>query len=432
VHGLAPLVTKRKAPSVVDAAYSPLLLTTGDMTPVFTSPVTGKVVLDQHATLESQALQPLLHPIEMGNDGRTWADVVGELAAARPLALATDLGAELAAFVGRRTYPALFKQAFGTAEISPERIAMAIASYERTLVSGEAPIDRFLAGDGGALTAEELHGWQVFNAPSTSCATCHPLPRFTDDQFHYLGVRPIIESRGRFYVTLDPDDLGKFRTPSLRNVELRAPFFHQGGTGSLAEVVEFFDRGGDFHGATKSPLMQPLALSPADKAALTAFLGRPLTDPRLAAGVAPFDRPRLASENGRTPDLIGTPSAGSGGFAPRMIALEAPLVGGDHLTLAVDRGLGGASAILLLGTRPSGGVPFLGATSWLAHPTSSILIPAGTLLGSGPGAGWTSHVLALPADPTLLGTRLYAQWFVLDAGPWGSASASEAVRLDLF
>lgn len=429
---LRPQVTKRKAPSVVDAAYSPLLLTTGDVTSRFISP-NGRVVFRRNAALENQALLPILHPVEMGHTDRTWAPVIDKLVHARPLALASNLGAALSGFIGGHTYPQLFKRTFGSSEVSPERIAMAIASYERTLVSGEAPIDRFLAGDASALTPLEQQGWNVFSSPSNNCLVCHPAPLFTDHDFYYLGVRPILDSRGRFYVTLDINDLGKFRTQSLRNVELRAPYFHNGGTATLAEVVEFFDRGGDFSAPTLSPLMHPLNLSAADKAALLAFLQRPLTDPRLAAGQAPFDRPTLGAESNHVPGLFGTPTLGSGGIAPHAIALELPRIGGDHLTVALDGGLAGANAMLLLDTSAStGGVPFQNATSFLGMTSSLITIPVGALQGSGPGAGWASHVLHVPNDPGLIGTSLYGQWFVADPGSGGAYSASEAFRLTLF
>lgn len=433
LFGLRPQVTKRKAPSIVDSAYSPLLLTTGDAGSPFVSPTSGVVVLATDAALESQAVQPIVHPTEMGHTGREWSAVTSKLVHARPLALASGLDAELAGFVANRGYPRLFAQAFGTPEITAERIAMAIASYERTLVSGEAPIDRFLAGDASALTPIERRGYDVFTDAANACTACHPAPLYTDFQFHYLGIRPIAESRGRFYVTLDPSDLGKFRTPSLRNVELRAPYFHHGGAQTLDDVVGLFDRGGDYNGATRSPLMHPLGLSASDRAALVAFLARPLTDPRLAAGAAPFDRPRLASEGGHLPRRFGAPTRGSGGFAPRAIAVEPPMLGADHVTVALDAGYGGANAVLVLDPDASqGGVPFLGATSWLALGPSRVVIPVGALHGSGAGEGWTSYALKLRALGGLGGTRLHGQWFVEDPGLGGNASASEAFRFDLF
>src|SRR4029079_11777880 len=114
-------------------------------------------------------------------------------------------------------------------------------------------------------------------------------PRFTNDTFQYIGVRPQADDLGRFNVTNNPGDRGRMKVPSLRNVELRAPYFHNGEMATLEEVVDFYDRGGDFDAPNKNPAIAPIGLSSTQKAALVAFLRRPLTDPRITAGTAPFD-----------------------------------------------------------------------------------------------------------------------------------------------
>ena len=119
-----------------------------------------------------------------------------------------------------RSYPELFTEAFGTSEVTPTRIAMAIATYERTLYSNQTPFDS------GSLTAAEIRGQQVFN--QNDCNECHTGTLFTDNLFHNTGIRPAAEDQGFFVVTGNQNDLAKFRTPSLRNVELRAPYMHNG------------------------------------------------------------------------------------------------------------------------------------------------------------------------------------------------------------
>ena len=121
-----------------------------------------------------------------------------------------------------------------------------------------------------ALTALEQRGFQVFNNRG-GCTQCHRGPLFTDNRFLNIGVRPILEDRGRAVVTNQPRDEGAFKVPGLRNVGLRAPYFHNGGMATLEEVVDFYDRGGDHH-VNQSPQIVPLGLTSEEKTALVAFL----------------------------------------------------------------------------------------------------------------------------------------------------------------
>ena len=133
MFGLRPQVTGRKAPSAVNAAYSVSsdggLLWDGKANHQFTDPLTGAVVIVRGAALESQALLPILNTTEMYHEGATWADVMTRLSESQPLALSPSLPPALAAWIGSRGYPDLFAEAFGTPEITPVRIAFAIASY---------------------------------------------------------------------------------------------------------------------------------------------------------------------------------------------------------------------------------------------------------------------------------------------------------------
>lgn len=427
--GLAPQVTRRQTTGTFTGAYDPSLFWDGRAGEVLVEPTSGEVVLASGAALEVQALEPLLSPREMGSDGRTWSDVVQRLEESTPLALATDLGA-LGTWIAGRDYPALFEEAFGDEDITPARIAMALATYQRTLVPTDTPVDPLIAGLDHDLTDQELRGGTLFRTPETTgCIGCHTLPLYADGEFHYTGVRPVDQDPGRFAVTGDPADMGKVRTPSLRNVELTAPYFMDGRFATLEEVVDFYDRGGDFDAPNKDPRIRPLGLTAEQKADLVAYLRRPFTDLRVLAGTAPFDRPTLYGGSDREPAAYGAPSDGSGGFLPRLVAVEPPLVGGPEVTLGIDRGMGGAPAVLLVGTAPDrAGTPFQGATVHVALNAGLVRFST-PLFGSGPGTGWAS----LRVDPPpLAGQSLFAQWLVFDQHGPERFSATEAVRMTGF
>jgi len=287
LFGFERQVTRRKSPSPVMAGYAPSLFWDGRAIQSFVDPETGLVAASSLAALETQSVGPILSSVEMGCDGRTWDDVRQELAAATPLALATDLPADIvAALAVSPDYPSLFAAAFGTPEIDARRIAFALASYQRTLVADQTPFDAFIAQVPGALSPAENQGRILFNQ---FCLPCHGGPLLTDQFFHRIGVRPVVEDLGRGAITGNPVDNGRFKTPSLRNVALRAPYFHNGGKATLAEVIEFYSAGGDF----PNPGIAPFPLSATQRAQLEAFLAGALTDPRVAAELPPFDRPTL-------------------------------------------------------------------------------------------------------------------------------------------
>jgi cytochrome c peroxidase len=428
-----PQVTRRKAPSAVNAAFfDEALLWDGRAGGSFEDPVTGAVLLPSHAALESQAVQPLLDVVEMGSIGGDWPHVVARLAASTPLARATDIPADLAGFVTGKSYPQLFEQAFGTPDVTPARIARAIATYERTLVSDQSPFDL------GTLTGLQLAGKVLFETKA-NCAKCHPAPLFSDRTFHNTGVRPIAEDIGLQEVTQDPADAGKFKTASLRNAEKRPRLFHNGGRQNLKEVVEFYDHGGDFS-ENLDPLIQPLGLTAAEKKALLAFL-EGLTDPRVNAQVPPFDRPELyrfsdrqPTPNPSVPDTLVYGTAGSGGAVPDAIALEAPYVKNPSLTFAVGDALGGAPAFFGLAVHAiAAGIPVMGFVLFL-DPASTVCVAPVRLEGTpgAAGAGFGSLSLSLDLDPSFIGLDLYQQWFVLDPGAPGGIAASEGVLLRLF
>jgi cytochrome c peroxidase len=236
------------------------------------------------ATLEEQALLPIVNPIEMA---------LPDLAA---------LEQKLAALP---EYAPLFEAAFGDRAIRAQRVGQAIASFERTLLSVQAPIDRFLAGDATAISESAKRGWELFNGKAR-CNNCHghvdSFPLFTDDLFHNIGVGvkqvdfEVVSRRaaaavegdpeaidrlalqdadasalGRFLVTKQRKDIGAFKTSQLRNVAKTAPYMHDGSEKTLRDVIEFYDRGGEPNGFLDGG-MRPLSLSEQEKADLVALL----------------------------------------------------------------------------------------------------------------------------------------------------------------
>ena len=152
-------------------------------------------------------------------------------------------------------------------------ISRALASYVRSILSGDAPFDRFVNGDRSALSEEQQLGLRVFRGKG-NCTACHLGPTFTDERFHNTGVAwrdGRLQDEGRFEVTGRADDRGAFKTPTLREIARTAPYMHDGSIGTLTEVVEFYDAGGRVNPTLDSEV-RPLRLTPADKQALIAFL----------------------------------------------------------------------------------------------------------------------------------------------------------------
>jgi len=206
-----------------------------------------------------------------------------------PLALATDLPDDIIdGLIQFPDYPALFDNAFGDPEISAARIAFAIASYERTLVPDRTPFDLFNEGINDALTENQQLGLLLF---ADNCLPCHETPALGDGSFRNIGVRPAFEDEGLGAVTGDPEHAGQFKSPSLRNVGLRAPFFHNGGKADLDEVLAFYNGGGDFEPA--DPLIVEMNLPNSELAQIKDFLEQGLTDPRVEFALPPFDHPTM-------------------------------------------------------------------------------------------------------------------------------------------
>lgn len=240
----------RNSPTVINSTYMTLQFWDG-----------------RAATLEDQALGPLVNPVEMEN--KSVEEVV----------------AKLSAIPG---YVDLFEKAFHE-KPSAKNLAQAIASFERTVLSGNSRYDRFVAGDKTALNEAEQRGMTLFMSKG-NCIQCHSGPNFSDSQFHNLGVgmnQPNSDV-GRAAVTKKKEDTGAFRTPTLREISKTGPYMHDGSQKTLEEVIDFYDKGGEKN-PTLSPRVLPLSLTTQEKADLVSFMkaldGNPY--PNVSAPVFP-------------------------------------------------------------------------------------------------------------------------------------------------
>jgi cytochrome c peroxidase len=262
---------RRNAPTLFNVAYVKQLFDDG-----------------RETTLENQVWGPMLSSDEMANP---------------------SIGYVIQKIGALPEYRRLFEAAFDGQGVSVERIGQAIASYERTLLCADSRFDRWrYTRDRTALTEKETAGFEIFSGKG-HCADCHTIgdawALFTDNKFHNTGIgwersmrvesaaqtvhlapglvvnvsKATLESisepqkgdLGRYEVTLEPADRWAYRTPTLRNIALTAPYMHDGSLSTLADVVEFYDRGG-IDNPLKDPLLKPLRLTPEEKEDLVAFL----------------------------------------------------------------------------------------------------------------------------------------------------------------
>jgi cytochrome c peroxidase len=209
------------------------------------------------STLEDQALAVLRSPIEMDVDTTAVLNLL------------------------RADYRDRWVQAFGDTIPSIQRVAQAIATFERTIVSAGSRYDRFRRGETWLLSEQEREGMTLYFSSRTMCSSCHGGPDLTDDAFHNIGLFHHYFDRGRYDVTRNPYDEGKFKTPTLRNIALTAPYMASGDSEkgvltTLEAVVKHYVEGGTtFH--SKDARVKALHLSAHEQQALVAFL-HTLTD----------------------------------------------------------------------------------------------------------------------------------------------------------
>ena len=229
------------------------------------------------ASLEEQAKGPMINPVEMGMDSH---DQV------------------VKAIRGVPAYQQAFQKVFGR-EPGIDDVAAAIATFERTVLSGDSAFDRFHAGDKAAMSESAQRGSELWNGKAR-CNTCHPFgnatPNFSDNKFHNIGVAakgrdfaglarkaatvgspdelafsPDFTELGRFVATKQPKDIGAFKTPGLRDIALSAPYMHDGSEATLQDVVVFYDKGGEPNPYLDGGIV-PLKLTDQEKKDLVAFM----------------------------------------------------------------------------------------------------------------------------------------------------------------
>jgi cytochrome c peroxidase len=448
--GLQEQVTGRASPSFITGAYFPEMFWDGRARGVFTNPETGAVSLAAGGALESQAVEPPLSDVEMAHDFRNWTEIKNKLLTAVPMALATNVPPDMAsAIAANPTYPQLFAAAFGDSAITAERIGLAIATYERSLVPNQTPWDQAQRGVPGAMTAQQIQGMNLFLSPQQGrCGGCHVPPLFAGVNappgpgapvlFRNLGLRPIAQDNGRQAVTNNINDRGRFKTPSLRNAGLRTQFMHTGQFQNLQQVLGFYAGGGgpNLDNKEPPPVLAPLPFpgnSPQANAIID-FVSNALTDPRVRNRQFPFDRPTLLSE--RLPPIgaqYGLGTAGSGGAVPNILAGVPANIGNVDFKVGIGNALGGSPAVLVTSTAAAApGTQFAGINLNVALPDIlQLFIPLEGPSGLA-GRGFGTIQLPLPFDTGLRGVTLFTQWFVVDPNGTSGASSSRGAEIRFF
>lgn len=232
--GIKHLQGGRSAPAAINRVYS-----------------SGQFWDGRAATLEAQSIGPFVNPVEHGF---------------------IDYDEMLKKMNRIEGYKKLFKQVFGT-DITVDGIGKAIASFQRTILSGNSPADRFDYGeDEKALSPAAQRGLELFRGKAR-CTRCHSGFNFTDEKFHNLGIGWDTNTvdLGRYTVTKNPEDIGAFKTPTLREIARTAPYMHDGRFGTLEDVVDFYNQGG-IKNPFREKTLNPLGLTEQEKQDLVAFL----------------------------------------------------------------------------------------------------------------------------------------------------------------
>lgn len=462
-------VTRRTAPPVINAAYAPHLFHDGRAGSVFYDPQNPNVVrIASGGALENQAVGPPMNDGEMGHELRDWNELAAKLAGATPLILAANIPPDVAAVLANPatdSYPELFAAAFPSglypdnpnpAQITGWKIAFAIATYERTLISDDSPWDRRMADpDNFPLPAVQEEGWQLFNA---LCVECHHADNgtdtgpvltknlFTDHLFHYIGLRPTAEDYGRAEVTCSGctpaqmavhADRGKFKSVTLRNIGLKTNYMHHGGFSGLLATIQFYKNGNPGCAecmADRDPRLAaiedfmnnyPEIIPPDADQKIEAFLKHALTDPRVKYSQFPFDFPTVWSRRpADKPAVLPGGLPGSGTYFPYIVANTPPMLGNTEFKIGVGRARGGATARLGVASTP---------------PVNGRITPEGylgtiTLYGTPgvPGTGFGTLFWPVPNNGALAGKTRYLQWFIDDPEGYLGQSASQPIVLTFF
>lgn len=237
--GVAGLPGSRNAPTLANVAYHPGLFRDGGI-----------------PTLEAQVIAPVQDPLEMDHTLQGAAEHLSQ----------------------EGEYQRLSLLAYGR-ELDPYVITRAIASYQRTLISGWSRFDRYVyEGQSQAMTESEVRGWDLFRSEALNCSACHSGFDLSDHSYQNIGQYLEYVDPGRARITLDLGDEGKFKVPTLRNIALTGPYMHDGAMATLDQVIDHFASGGQPH-PNRSPLLTTFALNEQERMDLIAFL-HALTDER--------------------------------------------------------------------------------------------------------------------------------------------------------
>jgi cytochrome c peroxidase len=229
-RGAFKRIGKRNTPSIINRVYGRSFFWDG-----------------RAGSLEEQVLQPVQNSLE----------------------LALPIGEAVARLRKDASYATAFAGVFHEGP-TPTNLARALASYVRTIRSGDSRFDRYQAGDADALSVDERNGLALFRGKA-NCAACHSGPNFTDEKFHNTGVGSRTSDVGRYGVSRRSADRGAFKTPTLRDVGLSAPYMHDGSIATLDSVVAFYDAGGR-RNPQLDPEIRSLGLSAEERRQLAAFL----------------------------------------------------------------------------------------------------------------------------------------------------------------
>ena len=238
-HGIDDLLGKRNSPPVMNMAWSETFFWDGGV-----------------HNLDLVTPNPIENPVEM------------------------DLNFSVALDKVRNNldYKKMFKAAFGSEEVTSAKFLQAMSQFMNMLVSANSRYDKYVRGEGETLTSDEVEGLNLFKQ---KCSSCHSTDLFTDNGFHNNGLSLSFADSGRYSITLNPNDMGKFKTPSLRNIEKTKPYMHNGSIGSLESVLNHYASGVK-QSATLDPLLQQngqlgIPMTEDEKAKIILFL-KTLTD----------------------------------------------------------------------------------------------------------------------------------------------------------
>lgn len=237
-------VLGRASPTVVNSAFEKIFMWDG-----------------RKASLEDQAMGPMQASTEMNMDVPRLIKFLN----ANP------------------EYSAAFHKAYPQEAIDESTLSKAITSFERTLISNNSPFDRWVKGDKKALNESQIRGFKIFVDPEKgNCEVCHSAPNFTDSGFNNIGLASFGDANpdvGRFSERAIKSMRGAFKTPTLRDITLTAPYFHDGSAATLEAVVDHYVKGGVVK-TNLSPNIKPLTLTEDEKRDLVAFLSQLTTPPK--------------------------------------------------------------------------------------------------------------------------------------------------------